>query len=291
MTASLAEPAQILREVFKGTGVGDPENYGAVPRGGAFDGLLGGPASARVAPLHESWKFALSMTSFAGGAFLIAIAALIVSWHSLEQMTSYRDVIQTIDAGLAELPALKTGLETVASDVKQERADQQRVLETSTLAKNTAESAKADFYQSIDAVNHRIDHALDAVKAQEVNLSARLGKVEADQTNQTAALQSLQLRLTPSDRVMQAVSSPAGQDLSAFHLRSVSEGRATVEGPDGQASVAVGDTLFNLGKVLRIGKRGRKAVLTTEHGRISMSWPRVHARPKSAAGANSSTKP
>jgi hypothetical protein len=286
MTASSAAPVQILREVFKGTGVGDPETYGAVQRGGAFDGLLGGSASARVAPLHESWKFALSTTSFAGGAFLIAIAALIVSWQSLERMSSYREVIQTIDAGLAELPVLKTGLETVAADVKQERASQQRVLEASTLAESSAESARADFYQSIDGVNHRIDHALDAVKAQEVDLSSRLGKVEADQTSEIAALQSLQLRTTPADRFMQASLIPARQDLSVFHLRSVSEGRATVEGPDGQASVAVGDTLFNLGKVLRIGKRGRKAVLTTEHGRLTMSWPRVHPKPKPVAVAN-----
>jgi hypothetical protein len=88
-----------------------------------------------------------------------------------------------------------------------------------------------------------------------------------------------------ADRLMQAVAKPGIAPLAGFRLRRIRAGVATVEGPDGMASVSVGDTLFNLGKVLRIGKRGRWGVLATERGKLIMSWPRVHAKRKLVAGA------
>ena len=283
MSASLAAPAQILREVFGGTGASFSD---ADPSGGAHDGavsLLRAPTSGSLPIFHRDLRFSLGLTGLTGGAFLIAIAALIVSWQSLERLDSFRTVAQAIDTGFAELPRLKTSVEAISTKLDEVSAAQRQVVEISRPASDNDNSANIEIQQKIDSVDHKIDHALDDVKAHEAKLDSRLDKVEANQTAQSVELDSLRLRTETTDAPVKNNADQGPRPLAGFHLKSVKAGVAVVEGPDGVVSVSVGDTLSSLGKVLKITKVGRRTRLVTEQGTLALPWRHVvskHRRPE-----------
>ena len=269
MTATLTKPADIVREVFNGTGARlaiPAQATAAQERLGAESlNLLTGSETPVEAPSAKAWGVAVGVVGLSGAALLVALTALSAVWQGANGAS---------ESALAEIPRLQARLEAVAA-----RVDAPREAPAPSLAPvmEKVEAVEARLNESIATVGRR----LDAARAEDAALTLRLDKVEGRQAEEASALQALQLRTASIDPAPTA-SAPAAADMTRLRLKSIKGEVAVVEGPSGSATVSVGDALFDFGKVLKIARHGREGVLVTERGQLTASWPRAPHRRKSA---------
>ena len=129
--------------------------------------------------------------------------------------------------------------------------------------------------ETVGTISRQLMRTVEEVKADEKQLSRRLDKLATTQAAQATTLESLQLRLSTADAMAPASLNSRNHSVEAFHLLSIKDGVDVISSQLGQVSVSVGDTLYTLGKILKIEKRGRKWVLIAEQGKLTQISPRA----------------
>ena len=275
MPASAANPAVVVQEVLNGSGAipNLPEQAPSAQQqlGAESLRLLNGSDLPAEPPVDKSWGVAVGLIGLAGGALLVSVAAIALAWQAAEGAGGARS------AALAEIPRLQARVEAVAARLDRLPPAADPVAPVS----ERIEAVETQLNRSVEAVNQKIDRVLSEAKAEDAALALRLSHVESRQAEETAALQSLQLRTSAIDPAPTA-SAPAARPTARLRLKSLKGGVAVVEGPQGQASVSIGDALFDFGKVLKFDRHGRKGLIVTEQGQFPVTWPRAPAKPKPA---------
>ena len=281
MRPNLMAHDQIVQEVFAGTGAtfgGEAaHNTLDVERdSGAGPEIFGGTPWARsdASPLKSFW-FSLGTCGVAGAAVIIAALALVVALTSIEQCDLMREGIRSINAGLYDVSSLRKDVQEIAAG--------QAVIQKISLAQSEALQSTGEkitrfeigLRQSIDNVNQKVDRAISDDKERVAFLKLRVDRIDAAKTTLAAASDDLQPRR--EDVGNDAAAGQEPQSPSAFRLTRIDGDVATLDSPNGSLSVSVGENIPGLGKVSKIGKRGRRGIVVATHQTLTAPWEQVAA--------------